>query len=226
MAVLLKPDRTIVEPGSPGWDDALPDRPRARHSDWWRRLTAGRGFLSRRRCCCTGGTGGQPCHGCTVPNTLHITDDYTTVAVTFSLISSSYVGCYWMMPGGSIVTPCDCLGGTAPSGSQTLIDYHIQLIGTTTCVLSVVRNWYWCFESGRGCFYCQDVVDLPTCDRGPTSCSGINRSCNAVSDSGTQTLTGCTFPLSMTLGLGMATNCDGFSGTLSSPLSGNITIQT
>ncbi len=60
---LLKPDRTIVAPGDPGWDDAIPDRPKSR---WWRTLLAGRAGLTRLQpgaCCGCGGTCSWPSCG-------------------------------------------------------------------------------------------------------------------------------------------------------------------
>lgn len=74
----LKPDRTIVVPGDPGWDDLPPNRPR---SDWWRSILSGHPALNRKPgCCCTT----NPCLA-PKPASITLTD---SVLGTFTLTPS------------------------------------------------------------------------------------------------------------------------------------------
>lgn len=84
---LLKPDRTIVTPDSPGWDDAIPDRPRAGRARWWRKLLAGRAkntMLQPGGCATPCGT---PCGGgiaCSFP----CPDPPATIMISWDFTSS------------------------------------------------------------------------------------------------------------------------------------------
>jgi hypothetical protein len=176
---------------------------------------------------CCGCAAGNPCSTCTVPLTLNITDSFTTIAVTYNSGSGFYIGCYWLpagsAPGGKVATACDCADTTAPSGTQTLIYYSIQLVSGSSCQLDVIRNWFVCNDFGFGCYYCQDIASLTTC------ASSVNPDCfsrcSEASDTGTATLTGCEFPLDMTLGLASYECSFDPPVFLNSPLGADITIE-
>lgn len=90
---LLKPDRSIVTPGSPGWDDMPPDRPR-RHqrATWWQRLLSGRAAttrLSPGTCCGCSGGGNIICGDCSIPASLSVSETISGVTL-FSGISATY----------------------------------------------------------------------------------------------------------------------------------------
>ncbi len=105
---LIRPvNRSIVYPGSPGWDE--PPRP-ARRSSWWERLLRGRAGLVY--CAGSGcGCGTSTCKYCpAVPTTLVVTD-----SILFpGGLTANWTGSGWTATGYYTLSTGVCTAGTYP----------------------------------------------------------------------------------------------------------------
>jgi hypothetical protein len=83
---LLKPDRSIVYPGSPGWDEPFAIPARRRKRDWWSRLLGGRSATTLLAPGCCGCSSGPTvtCGSCNIPQNLTLTDSNQSIAFTYS----------------------------------------------------------------------------------------------------------------------------------------------
>ena len=130
---LLKPDRSVIYPGSPGWDQPFPPRRRSR-SNWWERLSGSRdaGLAHQPGSCCGCPSGpGIACGSCTIPDTLSLTDGNGTIAFNYNPDILAWQGSY-LLSLSNIIVQIGSTGGSSPElcGLQGTGDVVVVYTGT------------------------------------------------------------------------------------------------
>lgn len=170
--------------------------------------------------CCGCAPPGQSCGSCTLPTTLHLTDQAGTCTLTYDAGTQTWTGCQTLSV-ASAVNECDCFNTIPPSGGAAILIQYKLITSSPNCVLE--RTWPACNEGGsNNCFYCAPAYS--GCNEPGSTCSGQTGITCGASGLDQGNTPSCTLPISMTLTLGTYST---LFCTLNSPFSGgSVTIQS
>ncbi len=192
---LLKPDRTIVTPGSPGWDDLPIDRPRAGRRGGGCKLLSGRAGLTRLQpgsCCGCGSPPppGQTCGTCSIPDSLFLTDSNGTISFDFDVTHGFWFGCYTLSESDIVTvvasTDIGLITCCQTGDSYIVVAYVGQCVtvgATHEFQVSLCYNTVAYDPTGASDFHCHNLNPpfgpgwFPVCCTSTNPCTGISAVC-------------------------------------------------
>lgn len=180
-------------------------------------------FTNQPGSCC--GCSTPNCGPCTIPSTLHLTDDNGTIAITLGSGGSTiWTGCYnWSR--SNVASPCDCGSGLPGTAGMVGVLYQVEFAGVSNqCSLTINRLVFSACNnsSPTDCtYFCGGTFDS-SCNPIPVNCSGHLITCDDLGGNasfyndvyGPANLSGCTFPLHITLLLQSFPCADGLSAAV------------